>query len=773
MKDFFISYNKADRVWAEWIAWHLEDNSYSVVIQAWDFRPGGNFVLDMQRASEEGTRAVAVLSPDYLSSKFTAPEWAAFFAQDPTGEKGLLLPVRVRECQPKGMLAQIVYVDLVGKDEAVAREALLAGVKQGRSKPAAPPSPFATASPQASTQASTQPPGFPNALPAIWNIPYQRNPNFTGREGVLAELHRALSATPASPQAICGLGGIGKSQLVVHYAYQRAADYSVVWWVRAEEPAAMAADYAGLAETLALPEKDASDQRVIIEAVRRWLERNAGWLLIFDNAPESKSVRDYLPQSATGHTLITSRNPQWRGVAQTWPVNLLARNEAADFLLKRTGQTDATAAAELAEILGDLPLALEQAGAYIENKGKSLADYLELFRSRRQELWRRDQPPTDYPETVATTWDLAFREIGQESSGGGALMNLCAFLAPDDIQLKVLREGAELLPPPLAATVADELEFDDAVGALRRYSMIEIENNSLSFHRLAQAVARDKLAADEKKQWAEAAVKLIDRAFPFASIDVRAWPECSRLLSHSVASTGYAEQQQVALEETARLLNQTSGYLLGRAQFAEVIRLSERALKIVEKAYGENHPAAAACLSNIGAALYGQSDFTGAQAYYDQALAIEEAHYGSEHPNVALRLDSLGEALRKMGQYDQALELHERALAINEKINGPDHPSIAKTANNLGNTCFNLRRYDESLSYYRRALEIDAKHHGLNHPVVAIIIRNIGKTLQAAGDLNGARECYERALGILSAALEDRHPDTEAVKRDLASLVER
>jgi tetratricopeptide (TPR) repeat protein len=773
MKDFFISYNKADRVWAEWIAWHLEENSYTLVIQAWDFRPGGNFVLDMQRATEEGTRAIAVLSPDYLASKFTAPEWAAFFAQDPTGEKGLLLPVRVRECQPKGLLAPIVYVDLVGKDEVAAKETLLAGVKQGRSKPATPPSPFATAPSPDATQTSTEQPRFPNALPAIWNVPHQRNPNFTGREELLAELHRALSATPASPQAICGLGGIGKTQLVAHYTYRHAADYSVVWWVRSEEPAALAADYAALAAKLGLPEKDASDQRVVVEAVRRWLGQNAGWLLVFDNATEAKAVRDYLPQSASGHTLITSRNPQWRGVAQTWPVKLLARNEAADFLMKRTGQTDAAAAGELAEILGDLPLALEQAGAYIENKGKSLADYLELFRTRRQQLWQRDQPPMDYPETVATTWDLAFKEIGLESTGGAALMNLCAFLAPDDIQLKFVREGADILPAALASTMADELEFDDAVGALRRYSMIEIENESLSFHRLAQAVARDKLAADEKKQWSEAAVKLIDRAFPFESIDISSWPQCSRLLAHAIASTSFAEEQQTAPEETARLLNQASGYLLGRAQFAEVIKLSERALKIVEKVYGSNHPAAAACLGNIGAALYGQSDFTGAQAYYDQALAIEEAHYGPEHPNVALRLDSLGEALRKTGEYQQALERHEQALAINEKINGPDHPSVAKTANNLGATYHNLRRYDESLACYRRALAVDAKHHGLNHPTVATIIRNIGKTLQAVGDLQGARECYERALEIFSKTLGDDHPDIATVKRDLASLVEQ
>lgn len=136
MKDFFISYNQADKGWAEWIAWQLEAAGFQVVIQAWDFRQGGNFVLDMQRALETARRTIIVLSPDFLASRFTAPEWAAAFAQDPTGLTGQLLPVRVRECKPSGLLAQIVYIDLVGlKDRAQAKQHLLKGVTQGRAKP--------------------------------------------------------------------------------------------------------------------------------------------------------------------------------------------------------------------------------------------------------------------------------------------------------------------------------------------------------------------------------------------------------------------------------------------------------------------------------------------------------------------------------------------------------------------------------------------------------------------------------------------------------------
>ncbi len=128
MTDFFISYNKADGAWAEWIAWQLGEAGHTTVLEAWDFRPGANFVLAMQRGATEAERTIAVLSPDYLTARFTQPEWAAAFAQDPTGEKGMLLPVRVRECDLRGLLPQIIYIDLVGLGESAARRGIGQGV---------------------------------------------------------------------------------------------------------------------------------------------------------------------------------------------------------------------------------------------------------------------------------------------------------------------------------------------------------------------------------------------------------------------------------------------------------------------------------------------------------------------------------------------------------------------------------------------------------------------------------------------------------------------
>jgi hypothetical protein len=134
MRDFFVSYNRADKSWAEWIGWTLEEAGYSVIIQAWDFRPGGNFVLDMQRATGEAQKTIVILSQDYLNAAYTQSEWAAAFAQDPLSLQRKIIPIRVKECKPDGILKQIIYVDLVGLSEQEASETVL-NAFQDRAKP--------------------------------------------------------------------------------------------------------------------------------------------------------------------------------------------------------------------------------------------------------------------------------------------------------------------------------------------------------------------------------------------------------------------------------------------------------------------------------------------------------------------------------------------------------------------------------------------------------------------------------------------------------------
>jgi hypothetical protein len=235
---------------------------------------------------------------------YTHPEWAAAFVQDPTGVKGTLLPVYVRKCELEGLLSAIIYIDLMDLDETAARDALLQGINREPILPSGEP-----AFPGGSMSSMAEKPRFPGGLPPTWNVPHNRNPNFTGREEHLASLKTALNSgkSAALTQAIHGLGGVGKTQLALEYAYRNLAEYDIVWWVRSEEPATLAADYASLADALDLPEKEAADQELIIKAVKQWLEQNPKWLLVFDNKSTFHMDRlgMYLsrPETRTGGTL--------------------------------------------------------------------------------------------------------------------------------------------------------------------------------------------------------------------------------------------------------------------------------------------------------------------------------------------------------------------------------------------------------------------------------------------------------------------------------------
>jgi len=638
-----------------------------------------------------------------------------------------------------------------------------------------------------------------SALPPIWNLPYLRNPNFTGREDLLSQLRSALtSGQPAAlTQAIHGLGGVGKTQLAVEYAYRHAAEYDLVWWVRAEEPAALAAYYAALAGPLNLPEKDEPDQRLVVQAVRRWLSQNTGWFLIFDNARRPEDLRPYLPPGGAGHVLVTSRYSAWRGVANPLTVQVWERPESVAFLLKRTGQTDEAAADALAEALGNLPLALAQAGAYIETNRTTFAEYLELFQSRRTELWEDERPPLNYPHTVATTWSLAMEQVGQDSPAGADLLNLCAFLGPDDIPLTLLSAaekripkslqgagclfvvrallgvGQEHLPQPLSATVTDLRAMNQALAALLQYSLIEKTEDALSVHRMVQAVTRDRLSEKARRTWARAAAQIVDGAFPSGDEpqDVRTWPQCARLLPHALAAAGHAEKLEVASEATGRLLNQAGTYLWERAEFVQAKAVHERALAVFEKVLGADHPNVATLVNNLGNVLQALGDLSGARAAYERALAIDEATFGPHHPKVAICVNNLGSVLHDLGDLEGARAHFQKALAIDEAAFGPHHPNAARDVNNLGEVMRQQGDLEGARAHYERALAILEKVLGPDQPKVAICVNNLGSVLHDLGDLDGARAHYERALAIDEAVFGPHHPNVAVDVNNLGSVL--
>ena len=549
---------------------------------------------------------------------------------------------------------------------------------------------------------------------------------------MLVELRATLSADgSAALTALHGMGGVGKTQLSLEYAYRYAKEYSAVLWVPSEEPAALASAYAGLAGKLCLPEQEESDQSLAIQAVLHWLESNRGWLLVFDNAPGPEDLGDYRPQRGSGHVVITSRNPNWRSVASPLEVEMFRREESVDFLVRRSGDPDREAAVELAEALGDLPLALEQAGAYVEQTGGALASYLALFQSRQAEVMALGKPYPDDQRTVATTWGISIEKLPQAAVD---LLSLCAYLAPDDIPGDLISQWAEKLPQPLAKAAADPLQLDNALMAVRGYSLINAVGGGWSVHRLLQAVVRDRLGPEDGRMWTEAAVELVNAAFPGqANRDVVAWPVCARLLPHALAATGHAETANLAPASVSRLLNEAGIYLRVRARFADARRAYERALAIGESTLGPDDPIVAIGLNNLGTVLRELGDLEGARDHLQRALAIDEATYGSDHPEVAIDLNNLGNALSGLGDLEGARDHYQRALTITESSLGPDHPTVATRLNNLGTVLVDLRDLDGARGHVQRALAITEAALGPDHPDVATQLNTLGTVLHALG----------------------------------------
>ncbi len=782
-KDFFISYTHTDQKWAEWIGWQLEKAGYTTILQAWDFHAGGNFVLNMDTATKQARRTIAVLSPDYFASHFTPSEWAVAFRRDPKGEQGFLVPVRVHPCDVEGLLGQIVYIDLVGLDEQTAQDTLLARVKQERHKPTSAPA-FPSV-----PSVLLERPSFPGALPLIWNIPYPRNPYFTGREELLSRLAEALRAGQTTalsqPQAVSGLGGIGKTQIALEYAYRHHLDYQAVLWTRADTQDALTSGFVAFADLLDLPQKDENDQRKIVQAVTVWLKAHNRWLLILDNADDLTLVKDFLPSDGGGHTLLTTRASSMGRLASRIEVDTLSQEAGALFLLHRAGllasdmelqqaeNGDRATAIEITLELGGLPLALDQAGAYIEEMQCSLRDYLQLYRGHRADLLKeRGGLVKDHPEPVATTWSLSFSKIEQRNPAATDLLRLCAFLHPDAIPEEIITKGAEHPGSQLQTVAADPLAFNKAIQALLSYSLIRRDpaKHLLTIHRLVQAVLQDRLGEAERHLWAEWVVLAVNAAFPQVEVDHGTWPLCERLLPHALLAIHYIKTEQIISEEAGHVLHETATYLRYRARYAEALSLYLWALRIREQALGPEHSDVATSLNNLAILYYEQGRYVEAEPLYQRALRIREQQLGQDHSLVASVLNNLALLYCEQGKHVEAEPLYQRALRIREQQLGQEHPRVADLFNNLANLYSDQGKYAEAEPLYLRALHIWEEQLGLEHPRVANTLNNLATLYHELGKYVEAEPLYLRALHIWEEQMGSQHPLIATAFNNLANL---
>ena len=446
-----------------------------------------------------------------------------------------------------------------------------------------------------------------------------------GREELLAGLDARLAAGPGPGVVVlCGMGGAGKTSVAVEYAYRQAAGLGVVWQLPAEDPAGLVAGFGELAAHLGAGGGDA------VGRVHAVLARRDDWLLVFDNVPGPESVRGLVPPAGGGRVVITSQFGSWPG-RQVVEVPVLDRAVAARFLLDRAGAAgpaEQAAALELAGELGGLPLALEQAGAYMQASGRTVGQYLGLFRARRAELLGRGDP-AGYDKRVTTTWALAFAGLGGAGPAAG-LLRLVACCAAENIPLGLLlRPGLAagdfdaVVGPLLMPLLQDELARDEAVAGLRRFSLISAPRGGLvSVHRLVQAITLDQLPQEEAEAWRQAAAAVIQAALPGDPQDPGCWPVFAALLPHA----------QAVLAPASYGMDQVARYLGASGSYAAALTVQRQLLRAREEALGAEHPDTLTARASLASWTGWAGDAAGARDQFAALLPVRERVSGAEHP---------------------------------------------------------------------------------------------------------------------------------------------
>jgi tetratricopeptide (TPR) repeat protein len=611
------------------------------------------------------------------------------------------------------------------------------------------------------------------------NLPFRSlGDMFKGREAQLDELNQTLgrrpdsSAAPAVARVLNGMAGVGKTRLALEYAWRRAGEYSALLFVGAASGEALQHGLAALCASaiLNLPEQTATEEAKQRDAVLRWLRQHPGWLLILDNIDSKEAAaaaEELLPKLTGGHVLLTSRLADWSGNLALPRLEILSLEAASDFLLLRTDarrrkqSEDPTVARALATELGRLALALEQAGAYISHQRLGFADYLALWKGKRDKVLTWFDPRLmQYDRSVAITWQASFDQLTESAR---RLLRRLAWFAPEPVP-------ASLLGVPVSDDAAEGDPFD-ALAELDSYSLATRAADSASFsiHRLVQEVTRRSQRDDPAHAALGEALRWINEAFVGDPGDVRNWPVLDPLAAHVQAVAAHADAAGIT-EPTARLMNEDGLLLLAKAQYAEAERPLARALAIWEKALGPGHPDVATGLNNLALLYRSQGAYTKAELLHERALAIREKALDPGHPDVANSLNNLARLYADRGAYTKAEPLYERALAIREKALGPEHPDVAQSLNNLASLYNSQGTYAKAEPLYERALAIREKALGPEHPNVATSLNNLAGLYDSQGAYAKAEPLYERSLAIREKALGPEHPDVAQSLNNLAGL---
>lgn len=767
-----ISYDPEDRNWARWIARQLTDCGYVASSRTWPTQgadePPTAYVASYARGYD---CVLFLVSQAYVDAQDEGLSWQRSVMEAAAGGAGILvLPILVEPCDLDPAARARIAINLTADlDAEGCKEELIGRLAQhGLEAPL----------PQAPT--TDQP--LPGRGPNLSNLP-ALDASFVGRRDDLDAIHALLHSGRAGREprtlravVVHGLGGVGKSDLAVQYAWQHADEYDIVWWVRARTPVSAVNDLIELAKLLKLGERANHDEVVL----NLWAElrQRDRWLLIFDDVDEPESIREeYWPTTKRGNVLVTSRAATGWESLTTDHLELapLTPQESEDFLVRRIPQAAELreVARKVAALLGYLPLALAQAAAYILGSGSSLEAFHELLRDQFDEVIAASKRTTD--EVAGGYSLLLVMSVESRVAAARDLLALLSMFNPSGIPRRMISDHADVLPERLAQAMRDQFTSDRTVGALRRFSLIEAFSDRFNVHEVVQSTVRSSLTPEEQRLWCRAAVRLLCRAFPRYPGEPSSWGRAAFLMPHVEAVRRIAERLREQDETTAQLLVQAGRYLHARCDWRQAQIYLRGALAIRTSLPERDELGMAECLYHLGQSQFPLAQLKEARAYVEKALAIRRARLDPNHSLIAQTLTHLAEIVREFAtENDLAIRYTVEAERILREV-GANEADIAETLLIRGTILRNAGRLGEALVAQQQSLELNERvrasgpssiEAGMNHANIGVVWRDLGQWERA-------KEEFETAVAIMEPILGDDHLEVAQAKKYLGDILRR
>ena len=652
----------------------------------------------------------------------------------------------------------------------------------------------------------SQPPHEPDEPLSIDNfvVPFERNPLFTGREEFLERLKEMMfDQAPKKYNhriALYGMGGIGKTQTTLEYVYRNRDSYERIYWITAVDQASLLSGYQKIAPKAGLKTILNLEAVEIAERVLSWLRKEQSWLLVVDNLDDITVTIGYLPENGPHrHTLITTRNPNSIGIpAEGVEVLLPNSGESVDLLCALSNVVivanprESKQAGQIVQELGYLPLAIEQAAAYVREVAGDFTTFLEHYHESQRDVYEWiPQGNRPYPYSVATTWSMSFETVRKSCPQAAELLRLLSFLNPDSILIDFLKcgvhairnglrqlvsnlikgflkRGVNAIPNDLRQLVSNKREMPKALIQLEKFSLIKWNRltNTIVIHRLVQAVIRDQLPKKERTTFCKTVLNICDEAFPKKwNNDTR--PIC-RIYSGQVF-TPLLNIKSVQNMKLADTMERVGNFLFEDGKYNDRAKLLREVVQMRAAYRGTDDPSTLTSMHNLAETYRQQGKLREAAKMQEEVLAKRKTILGDDHPSTLTSMNNLALTYQQQGKLIEAANMHEEELAKCKTILGEDHPDTLTSMHNLALTYQQQGKLTEATKMQENVLAKRKTILGEDHPSTLTSMHNLAETYQQQGKSTEAAKMQEEVLAKRKTILGEDYPSTLTSMHNLAS----